>query len=328
MLNWFTQICLAVKHVHDRKILHRDIKAQNVFMMKSGMLKLGDFGIARVLSTTSEMAATVVGTPYYLSPEIVQSNKYGFSTDIWSLGVLLYEMCALRPPFNGQNLHMLAMQIVSGLYPQLPECFSPDMKNLVKRMLMVDDTKRPNINELIKFPCIASRVQHLLSDEVFQEEFSHTVLHRHNVFDKNQPKPMEVPKPQQDEITEPLGAQTYFPDQDIDPIMEAAQNVLRQMEQIQYSKGERTDQRYEKTPAYEEPRQAKINHGTKPASQKPPSKSLLEKQSQPKKPSYEEVKRQREEELQQKREEIYQQQWIKAQLEEERKLEKKRKADE
>merc|ERR1712151_320983 len=109
ILNWFTKICVASKHVHDRKILHRDIKAQNIFMTKSGLTKLGDFGIARVLSTTTEMAATVVGTPYYLSPEIVQSNRYGFKTDVWSIGVLLYEMCALRPPFNGQNLHMLAI---------------------------------------------------------------------------------------------------------------------------------------------------------------------------------------------------------------------------
>jgi NIMA (never in mitosis gene a)-related kinase len=78
-------------------------------MMKNGILKLGDFGIARVLNTTSDMAETVIGTPYYLSPEIVQSNKYGFPTDIWSLGVLFYEICALRPPFNGNNLHTLAI---------------------------------------------------------------------------------------------------------------------------------------------------------------------------------------------------------------------------
>ena len=109
ILSWFTQICLALKHIHDRKILHRDLKAQNVFLMKSGIVKLGDFGIARVLSSTSEMAATVVGTPYYISPEIVQSNTYNFKTDVWSIGVLLYEMCALKPPFNGQNLHQLAV---------------------------------------------------------------------------------------------------------------------------------------------------------------------------------------------------------------------------
>lgn len=70
-MTWFTQVCVALKHVHDRKILHRDIKSQNIFMTKSGITKLGDFGIARVLSSTTEMAATVVGTPYYLSPEIV-----------------------------------------------------------------------------------------------------------------------------------------------------------------------------------------------------------------------------------------------------------------
>ena len=71
VLNWFTQICLAIKHCHDRKILHRDLKAQNVFLMKNGIVKLGDFGIAKVLNSTVEKAVTIVGTPYYLSPEII-----------------------------------------------------------------------------------------------------------------------------------------------------------------------------------------------------------------------------------------------------------------
>ena len=64
------------------------------------MIKLGDFGIARVLSDTKSKAKTVVGTPYYLSPVIIKSEPYSFKSDIWSLGVLLYEMCALTPPFN------------------------------------------------------------------------------------------------------------------------------------------------------------------------------------------------------------------------------------
>jgi NIMA (never in mitosis gene a)-related kinase 1/4/5 len=100
VLNMFTQICLAIKHCHDKKILHRDLKSQNIFLTKRGILKLGDFGISRVLSETKSKAKTVVGTPYYLSPEIIRSEGYNFKSDIWSLGVLLYEMAALQPPFN------------------------------------------------------------------------------------------------------------------------------------------------------------------------------------------------------------------------------------
>jgi NIMA (never in mitosis gene a)-related kinase len=71
VLEWFTQICLGLKHIHDRKILHRDLKGQNIFLTSKGMVKIGDFGIAKVLASTMQNARTVVGTPYYLSPEIV-----------------------------------------------------------------------------------------------------------------------------------------------------------------------------------------------------------------------------------------------------------------
>jgi NIMA (never in mitosis gene a)-related kinase 1/4/5 len=97
-----------MKHCHDKKILHRDLKSQNIFCTKKGIVKLGDFGIARVLSNTRSRAKTVVGTPYYLSPEIIKSESYSFKSDIWSLGVLLYEMAALTPPFNAGSLHQLA----------------------------------------------------------------------------------------------------------------------------------------------------------------------------------------------------------------------------
>nr|XP_019607733.1 PREDICTED: serine/threonine-protein kinase Nek5 isoform X2 [Rhinolophus sinicus] len=99
VLSWFVQISLGLKHIHDRKILHRDIKTQNIFLSKNGMVaKLGDFGIAKVLNNSMELARTCVGTPYYLSPEICQNKPYNNKTDIWSLGCVLYELCTLKHP--------------------------------------------------------------------------------------------------------------------------------------------------------------------------------------------------------------------------------------
>ena len=78
MLDYFVQLCLAMKHVHDRKVLHRDIKSQNIFLTQNcRVLKLGDFGIARVLNSTVELARTACGTPYYMSPEICDNKPYG-----------------------------------------------------------------------------------------------------------------------------------------------------------------------------------------------------------------------------------------------------------
>ena len=76
ILDWFVQMALAIKHIHDRKILHRDLKTQNIFMTQNGQIKIGDFGIARVLQHTYDCAQTAIGTPYYLSPEICQEKPY------------------------------------------------------------------------------------------------------------------------------------------------------------------------------------------------------------------------------------------------------------
>ena len=184
LLNQFTQICLAMKHVHDKKILHRDLKSQNIFMTKRGMIKLGDFGIARVLSNTRSKAKTVVGTPYYLSPEIIKSESYNFKSDIWSLGVLLYEMAALQPPFNAQSLHQLAQRIIAGKYQPLPSHFSSNVSQLVSMMLRRDPAQRPTIHQILKVPAIEKRIQRFLQGDVFKEEFAHTLLHNQNVFEE------------------------------------------------------------------------------------------------------------------------------------------------
>ncbi|XP_026642676.1 serine/threonine-protein kinase Nek3 isoform X3 [Microtus ochrogaster] len=98
ILNWFVQICLGVNHIHKKRVLHRDIKSKNVFLTQSGKVKLGDFGSARLLSSPMAFACTYVGTPYYVPPEIWENLPYNNKSDIWSLGCILYELCALKHP--------------------------------------------------------------------------------------------------------------------------------------------------------------------------------------------------------------------------------------
>ena len=95
-MHWFVQICAALKYIHKRRVLHRDVKASNVFLTASGCVKLGDFGISRVLQGTRDKATTVAGTPAYMSPEMCQSKEYTLKSDIWALGCLLYELCTFN----------------------------------------------------------------------------------------------------------------------------------------------------------------------------------------------------------------------------------------
>jgi len=96
----------------------------------------------------------MVGTPYYLSPEIVQSKPYNSKTDIWSMGVMLYELCALKPPFDAPSIPMLTMKIVRGIYNPIPSSFSSEIKNLIKQMLEIRTDKRPDVNKILAMPLI------------------------------------------------------------------------------------------------------------------------------------------------------------------------------
>ena len=122
ILSWFVQMCLGLKYVHERKVLHRDIKPANVFKTKSGIIKFGDFGVSKLLSSTLAKASTEIGTPLYLSPEIVNGQKYDAATDIWSLGVTLYELCTLKRPFDTQEgLIDLNEKIKKGKYEEISD---------------------------------------------------------------------------------------------------------------------------------------------------------------------------------------------------------------
>merc|ERR1719240_1391834 len=144
VLRWFTQGMLALKYIHDRHILHRDLKPSNFFLSKSGSLKMGDFGIAKVLSCTIACARTQIGTPYYLSPEVCQEKPYAWSSDIWAMGCILYELCAAKVPFDAPNISGLVQRIVRGPIPTVPQTYSAPVRELCGQMLNRAAKSRPS----------------------------------------------------------------------------------------------------------------------------------------------------------------------------------------
>uniref|UniRef100_A0A8I3PVF7 non-specific serine/threonine protein kinase n=1 Tax=Canis lupus familiaris TaxID=9615 RepID=A0A8I3PVF7_CANLF len=171
ILDWFVQICLALKHVHDRKILHRDIKSQNIFLTKDGTIQLGDFGIARVLNSTVELARTCIGTPYYLSPEICENKPYNNKSDIWALGCVLYEMCTLKHAFEAGNMKNLVLKIISGSFPPVSLHYSYDLRNLLSQLFKRNPRDRPSVNSILEKGFIAKRIEKFLSPQLIAEEF-------------------------------------------------------------------------------------------------------------------------------------------------------------
>jgi NIMA (never in mitosis gene a)-related kinase len=100
---FFIEMSLGLHYLHSNKILHRDIKTINMFLGKDDKVKIGDLGVAKMLNQTANFAHTVVGTPYYLSPELCEEKPYNHKSDIWSLGCVLYELCTFKHPFEATN---------------------------------------------------------------------------------------------------------------------------------------------------------------------------------------------------------------------------------
>jgi len=146
----FVQLELALQHVHAHRILHRDIKAGNIFMTRAGVVKLGDFGIAKALGEDS-VARTRIGTPYYLAPEICHGRPYGRSADMWALGVVLYLMLALRLPYEAKSMAELVKKVTdeSRRPPALSERhLSADVRALSASLLRHDPRRRPSADAL------------------------------------------------------------------------------------------------------------------------------------------------------------------------------------
>ena len=158
----FTQVLKAVHAIHTHKqgkIIHRDIKPSNVFLDKNNNIKLGDFGLSRILPQETTFAYSHVGTPYYMSPEQIEETKYNEKSDIWSLGCFLYEMAALRPPFQAKNQIMLGMRIKSGKIERIDKMYSNELWKCICLMMNINYEKRPSTSDLMKIHEIKVRIK-------------------------------------------------------------------------------------------------------------------------------------------------------------------------
>ncbi|CCD12622.1 unnamed protein product [Trypanosoma congolense IL3000] len=152
----FIQLCLALDYIHNHKMLHRDIKSANTLLTSTGLIKLGDFGFSKQYEDTvsGDVASTFCGTPYYLAPELWSNQRYSKKADVWSLGVLLYEIIGMRKPFTSTNMKGLMSKVLSGSYAPLPQSFSPEFRRVVDSILVVDPNQRPSVRGIFQMPYV------------------------------------------------------------------------------------------------------------------------------------------------------------------------------
>ena len=142
---WSTlvQIASGLKILHNGNIIHRDLKCANIFVTKDGVIKLGDLNVSKV--NKKGLAYTQTGTPYYASPEVWRDKPYTFSSDIWSLGCVIYEIAALDPPFTATDMQGLYNKITKGEYPNISHIYSDNLSRMIRHLLQV--------NPMLRFTC-------------------------------------------------------------------------------------------------------------------------------------------------------------------------------
>lgn len=158
IVEWFVQITMALQYLHNRQILHRDLKTQNIFLTKSKIIKIGDLGIARVLENNCDMATTMIGTPYYMSPELFSNKPYNHKSDVWALGCCLYEMATLKHAFNARDMNSLVYKILKGKTPEIPSNYSSELRSIIKSMLNYDPDSRPSAGKILRLPYIKRQI--------------------------------------------------------------------------------------------------------------------------------------------------------------------------
>lgn len=151
VLTWLQQTSLGLEHLHQQGVVHRDLKSSNIFLCEGRRrIRIGDFGISTILQSTA-FASSCVGTPAYMSPQLMRNERYDFHVDIWALGCICFELSTLKMPFTSSSLLQLAMEIMDSEPSwEVMEGRSEALSNLCKWLLQKDAALRPTANQVLE----------------------------------------------------------------------------------------------------------------------------------------------------------------------------------
>ncbi|XP_074857886.1 serine/threonine-protein kinase 36 isoform X2 [Carettochelys insculpta] len=230
-----SQLVSALYYLHSHRILHRDMKPQNILLGKGGLVKLCDFGFARAMSINTMVLTSIKGTPLYMAPELVQEKPYDHTADLWSVGCILYELFVGTPPFYTTSIFQLVSLIIKDPV-KWPKTMSPSFKSFLQGLLMKDPGQRLSWPELLYHPFIAGQVT--MIDDMEQHGIA-------NPFTSKLPPELQVLKEKQAHSLAPRSGQS---------------KILRKARQKMAEAAWRKEQRKADTPSKKEAGRGGLGH--------------------------------------------------------------------
>jgi len=160
------QIIQGLKALHDKNIMHRDLKSENIFITKNNRCKIGDMNVSKVLK--EKLLNTQTGTPYYASPEVWMNKPYSYKSDLWSIGCVIYEMCELKTPFPGKDMEDLFVNICLNKVERINKIYSDELWYIIKKLLEVNVDKRFDCTQFLHNDIVKRKINELKkNDDIF-----------------------------------------------------------------------------------------------------------------------------------------------------------------